>query len=202
MRQLHCPECKSNKASLSGRCETCGREMVPMLGVDVIEPLKAPITDVIPTQELLSKFHDRVFATRGIRRVLERIDNYDVPIRVQDVEHKLSELGWQSTEGTYTIDNDQHVMSDIWFHPSLSMPGEYGERPNTYIELWETVTANLEQTGRVGSIELHIGDQEFKVLPADIGRWVEWAEWYSNVLKQAEEPNIDDIPDPDEVDND
>jgi len=136
-----------------------------------------------------------------IRRVLERIDNYDVPIRVQDVEHKLSELGWQSTEGTYTIDNDQHVMSDIWFHPSLSMPGEYGERPNTYIELWETVTANLEQTGRVGSIELHIGDQEFKVLPADIGRWVEWAEWYSNVLKQAEEPNIDDIPDPDEVDN-
>ena len=66
MRQLHCPECKSNKASLSGRCETCGREMVPMLGVDVIEPLKAPITDVIPTQELLSKFHDRVFATMGI----------------------------------------------------------------------------------------------------------------------------------------
>jgi len=59
MRQLHCPECKNNESSLSGRCQKCGREMVPMLGVDVIEPLKAPITDMIPVQDVLDAFHKR-----------------------------------------------------------------------------------------------------------------------------------------------
>lgn len=58
MRQLHCPECDSIDATLSGRCKKCGREMVPLVGK--VEPLAhKPPTDVIPIGQVLDEFHKR-----------------------------------------------------------------------------------------------------------------------------------------------
>jgi len=53
-KSIYCPECKSEDASLSGRCKKCGREMVPMLAS------KKPPTDIIDTHKLLDEFHKRI----------------------------------------------------------------------------------------------------------------------------------------------